>query len=311
MDLTQLETFLAVSQEGGFSRAAKKLFRTQPAISQTVRKLELEIGEPLFDRSSREGVLTDAGRVLQSYAQKMLNMREEARGALDELRKLQHGKLTIAANEFTCLYLLPLLNEFRHLCPMIKVTVQRSLASKITEELLNHSTELGVLTFRPDDARIRSIVVYRDDLAFVVPATHPLAPQKKEVTIKQLGAECFVAHNIPSPYRERVIDTFKRRRVPLHMDVELPSIEAIKKFVACQNGVALLPGICVQAEVDRGELVALEVPELRFERKLRIVYRSAASLSHAARAFLQVAESFARNKGGRYLYKPEPAIAEG
>lgn len=310
MDLTQLETFLAVAQEGGFSRAAKKLFRTQPAISQTIRKLETEVGEPLFDRTSREGVLTDAGRVLQNYAQKMLNLREEARGALDELRKLQHGRVTIAANEFTCLYLLPLLDEFRRLCPMIKVTVQRSLASRIAEELLNHNAELGVLTFRPDDPMIRSIIVYRDDLAFVVPASHPLAGQKKEVSIKQLGAECFIAHNIPSPYRARVIETFKRKHVPLHMDVELPSIEAIKKFVARRNGVALLPGISVRSEVERGELVALEVPELRLERKLRIVYRNEASLSHAARAFLQVAESFAQNKGGRYLFKPEPTVTE-
>ncbi len=310
MDLTQLETFLAVAQEGGFSRAAKKLFRTQPAISQTIRKLETEVGEPLFDRSSREGVLTDAGRVLKDYAQKMLNMREEARGALDELRKLQHGRLTIAANEFTCLYLLPLLDEFRHLCPMIKVTVQRSLASRITEELLNHNAELGVLTFRPDDPMIRSIAVYRDDIAFVVPASHPLAKNHKEVTIKQLGAECFIAHNIPSPSRAKVIETFKRKRVPLHMDVELPSIEAIKTFVIRRNGVALLPGICVRAEVERGDLVALEVPELRFERKLRIVYRNEATLSHAARAFLQVAESFAQNRGGLYLYKPEPLSEE-
>jgi DNA-binding transcriptional LysR family regulator len=310
MDLSQLETFLAVAQEGGFSRAAKKLFRTQPAISQTVRKLELEIGEPLFDRSSREGVLTDAGQVLQNYAQKLLNMREEAKGALDELRKLQHGRLIIAANEFTCLYLLPLLDEFRRLCPMIKITVRRTLASRLTEELMNHNTELGVLSFRPDDPLIRSIVVYRDDLAFVVPATHPLASHRKEVTIKQLGAECFIAHNVPSPYRVKVIDTFKSKRVPLHMDVELPSIDAVKKFVARRNGVALLPSICVHSEVERGELVALKVPELRLERKLRLVYRNEASLSHAAQAFLNVAESFARNKGGRYLFKPEPLSTE-
>ena len=304
MDLFQLETFLAVAQEGGFSRAAKKLFRTQPAVSQTVRKLEMEVGEALFDRSSREGVLTDAGRVLQQYAQKLINMREEARGALDELRQLQAGKLTIAANEFTSLYLLPLLDEFRRLCPMIKVTVLRSLASRLTEELANHNAELGVLTFRPDDPVVRSIVVYRDDLAFVLPPSHPLAG-KKEISIKELGAECFVAHNVPSPYRVKVIETFKRKRVPLHMDVELPSIEAIKKFVAKRNGVALLPAICVQDEIDRGELVGSRVPELEFERKLRIVYRKNASLSHAAQAFLKVAESFANNKGGRYLYRPE------
>lgn len=302
MDLFQLETFLAVAEEGGFSRAAKKLYRTQPAISQTVRKLELELGEALFDRASREGVLTDAGKVLQAYARRLLNVREEAHTALSDLRQLQFGRLTIAANEFTCLYLLPLINEYRRLCPMVKVTVQRSLASRITDELINHSAELGVLTFRPEDTLVRSIAVYRDDVTFIIPPEHPLA-RYKEISIRQLGAECFIAHNVPSPYRARVIDTFKKKKIPLHMDVELPSIEAIKRFVANRNGVALLPGICVQNEVDRGEVVALKVRELHFERKLRLVFRRNGSLSHAARAFLKVAQSFAERTGEPYLYR--------
>src|SRR6202158_790977 len=112
MDLAQLEVFLAVAREGGFSRAADKLYRTQSAVSQSVRKLETEIGESLFDRSSREGLLTDAGRVLQEYAERLLNLRDDATGALEELRQLPRGKLTIAANEFTALYLLPILAEF-------------------------------------------------------------------------------------------------------------------------------------------------------------------------------------------------------
>jgi DNA-binding transcriptional LysR family regulator len=302
MDLFQLETFLAVAEEGGFSRAAKKLYRTQPAISQTIRKLEVELGEALFDRASREGVLTDAGKVLQTYARRLLNVREEAHTALTDLRQLQFGRLTIAANEFTCLYLLPLIDEFRRLCPMVKVTVQRSLASRITDELINHSAELGVLTFRPEDSLVRSIAVYRDDVAFIVHPAHPLA-HHKEISIRQLGAECFIAHNVPSPYRARVIDTFKKKKVPLHMDVELPSIEAIRRFVAQRNGVALLPGICVQSEVERGELVALKVRELHFERKLRLVFRRNGTLSHAARAFLKVAQTFAERMGDPYLYR--------
>ncbi len=128
MDLSQLEVFLTVARERRFSRAAEKLYRTQSAVSQTIRKLEEQIGEPLFDRSSREGVLTDAGRVLQEYAEKLLNLRNDAQEALVELRELHAGKLVIAANEFTALYLLPVLAEFRRLHPMIKVTVQRSLA---------------------------------------------------------------------------------------------------------------------------------------------------------------------------------------
>ena len=303
MDLFQLETFLTVAREGSFSRAAKKLYRTQPAVSQTVRKLEDEIGESLFDRSSREGILTDTGKVLLEYAEKLLNMRVEAMGALQELREMNKGKLCIAANEFTCLYLLPILNEFRRVHPMVRVTIERSFASKIPDQLLNHSVEMGVLTFRPDDS-LRSIVVYRDELAFVVPPTHPLA-RVKDVTIKQLGAEYFVAHHVPSPYRAKVLETFQKRKVPLHMDVELPTIEAIKKFVGLGNGVALIPAICLEAELQRGELVAVPCKDLMFERKLRVVYRKNATLSHAARAFLNMAEAYAERESGRYMFQQE------
>src|SRR5207244_11179810 len=127
MEISQLEVFLAVAREGGFSRAAEKLYRTQSAVSQAIRKLEGEIGEPLFDRSTRDGVMTDAGHVLQEYAERLLNLRENAREALGELRELKKGKLAIAANEFTALYLLPVLGEIRRRHPMIKIAVQRSL----------------------------------------------------------------------------------------------------------------------------------------------------------------------------------------
>lgn len=304
MDLFQLETFRCVAEERSFSRAAKKLFRSQPAVSQTVRKLEDELGEPLVDRSSRDGRLTDAGQLLLEYAKKLLNTRQEAQGALEELRRMHKGRLGIAANEVTCLYLLPLLDEYRRLHPMVNITVQRSLASHIPDELLSHGVELGLLTYRPDDPLLKSIVVYRDELAFVVPRNHPLATAR-EVGIQELGAECFIAHIVPSPYRARVLAAFKRRRVPLNKNVELPTIEAIKRFVAEGNGVALLPGICVAAEVARGELVRVAAPELAFERKLRIVHRRGGSLSHAARAFLSIAEHFARNLGKPYLYQAD------
>src|ERR1700727_1849531 len=139
-----METFLAVAEERSFSRAAARLHRTQPAVSQAIAKLEGELGEVLFERSSRDGTLTDAGEVLREYAQKMLNLRTEAGSALTELRSLHRGRLALAANEYTCLYLLPLLDQFRRENPRIKVTVQRSLASRIADEVLMHSVELGV-----------------------------------------------------------------------------------------------------------------------------------------------------------------------
>ena len=304
MDFFQLETFLAVVQSGSFSGAAKIVHRTQPAVSQIVRKLEEEIGEPLLDRSSRDGRLTDAGRVLQEYAQKMLNLRTEARASLKELGQFQRGTLTIAANEFTSLYLLHVLEEFRRFSPMIKVAVQRALASSIATQVADHTVELGVLSFRPESSSLQSVVVFRDELVLVMPPTHPLAGSKS-VSIRQLGAESFVAHNVVSPYRLKVLEAFKKHKTPLNMDIEMPTIESIKRFVAAGNGVALVPHISVAPELGRAELVSVPVKELKLERKLRIIYRKGGQLSHAARAFLKVAQSISVNEKGRYLYQVE------
>jgi len=302
MDLAQLEVFLTVTRERQFSRAAEKLYRTQSAVSQSIHKLEQEIGEPLFDRSSRDGLLTDAGRVLQEYAERLLNLRSDAQEALVELRELHKGKLAIAANEFTALYLLPVLAEFRRLHPMIKIMVQRALGSHIPDDVLRHNSELGVLTYDPQEPQLHSVVVYFDELIFVVPPRHPLAGEQ-QVSIRQLGAESFVAHIVSSPYREKVIEAFKRHKTPLHMDIELPTLQAIKRFVAMGNGVALVPEISVENELARGELVRIPVRELRLHRKLRLIYRKSASLSHAARAFLKVAEAIALERQGRYRFQ--------
>jgi len=295
MELSQLEVFLAVAREHRFSRAAEKLHRTQSAVSQTVRKLEDELGEALFDRSSREGILTDAGQVLYEYAEKLLNLRQGAHESLAELRELQKGKLVIAANEFTALYLLPVLAEFRRLHPMIKITVQRALGSHIPDD---------VLSYKPEEPRLHSVVTYLDELVLVVPPKHALAAAR-EVSIRQLGAESFVAHIVSSPYREKVLQTFQKHKTPLHMDLELPTLQAIKQFVALGSGVALMPEISVETEVARGELVRIPVRELRVQRKLRLIYRKEAGLSHAARAFLKVAEAVALERAGRYRFQRE------
>lgn len=304
MELSQLEVFLAVARERRFSRAAEKLYRTQSAVSQTIHKLEQELGEALFDRSSRDGVLTDAGKVLYEYAEKLVNLRAEAAESLTELRELQKGKLVIAANEFTALYLLRVVAEFRRLHPMIKITVERALGSRIPDEVLRYNVEFGVLSYELQEPALHSIVVYLDELVFVVPPKHPLATAA-EISIRQLGAESFVAHIVSSPYREKVIQLFKSHKTPLHMDLELPTLQAIKQFVAMGNGVAFVPEISVETELARGELVRIPVKELQLKRKLRLIYRRDANLSHAARAFLKVAEAVAREQKGRYRFQRE------
>jgi len=288
MDMNQLEVLIAVAQEKSFSRAAERLHRTQPAISQAIRRLETEIGEPLFDRSSKDGTMTAAGRLLLGHAQQMLNLRHSAHAAIKELKGLHRGKLSLSANEYTVLYLLPLLPMFRARHPHIKIEVKRSLASRISSEILARETEIGIVSFKPNDKAIASVAVLTDELALIVSPTHPLAA-KKVVSVRELGAESFIAHNVPSPYREKVVRTFEKYRTPLNISLEMPTLEAIKRFVEAGMGVALVPRLAAQTEIARGQVAALTVREMKLERKLYLVYRKSATLSHAARAFLRVA----------------------
>src|ERR1039458_7134251 len=162
MELNQLETFLAVAEEHSFSRAAVRLHRTQPAVSQVIRKLEAAVGETLFDRAARDGSLTAAGLLLREYALRLLALRREASSALDELKSLERGHLQLAANEYTCIYLLQAIDRFRREFPQITVTVPRLLASPLPEELNLRTFELGMISYRPDPAHFRSIAVYAD-----------------------------------------------------------------------------------------------------------------------------------------------------
>jgi DNA-binding transcriptional LysR family regulator len=182
--------------------------------------------------------------------------------------------------------------------------VRRSLASHIPDDVLKHNVELGILSYDPQEPQLRSAVVYMDELVLIVPPGHPLA-SAGEVSVRQLGAESFVAHIVASPYRDKVIESFRVHKTPLHMDVELPTLQAITRFVCMGKGVALVPEISVENEIGRGDLVRVPVRDLHFQRKLRLVYRGESTLSHAGRAFLKVAEQVAKDRGGRYRFQRE------
>lgn len=297
MDLSELEVLVAVAQERGFSRAAERLRRTQPAVSQAIRRLEEEVGTRLVDRSSKDGTLTAAGAALHAHALQMLNLRRDAEVAVRELRDLRRGVVAVAASEYTVLHLLPILAAFRGLHPTVRVEVKRSSASEIPSEVLRRDVELGVVAYHPAQPGITVIPVASDELALVVAPGHPLAG-RAAVSIRQLGGEPFLAHNARSPYRERVVKAFERHRTPLEIVMELPTLDAIKRLVAAGVGVALVPRRAVDAEVARGEVAAVAVREMRFRRPVNLVHRSSVELSHAAAAFAACAAEGRRTARG-------------
>lgn len=290
MQLPDLAAFLAVATDRSFSAAARRLHRTQPAISQAVRRIEDELGERLFDRSSRDGTLTEAGRLLQDYAQRLLSLASEAQTAVQELQQVRRGRVIMGANEAAVHSLLPHIERFAALHPNVAVEVRRVPSRQIAGAVLDRSIDFGVLTFQPADRGVQTILLGGDDIVLLTAPTHRLADRRK-VTIEEVGKEVVIAHNDPSPTRDRVLRAYERRRTSINIQISLPSLDGIKRAVEMGIGVALLPRRCALTEIARGHLVAVKVPELGAPRQVRLAFRKTGERSRAAEAFLEVVRS--------------------
>ncbi len=304
MDLAELNVFLTVARERSFSRAAQKLYRTQPAVSIAIRKLEEWIGEPLFARGGRAGQLTDAGRLLVGYAERMLNLRQEIRRSMDDLRSGGRGELSLGVNESSIHALLPALARYRKLYPAVHLAVRRTFSRDIPIEIVNYRLDLGVASFVPQETQLAAVKIFRDELTFAVSPRHRLARQR-QVDIADLGGESFIAHIVESPFRNSVIQLFAKHRVPLEMRVEMPTIESIKRFVQMDMGVAIVPRMCVRWEFEQGLLVEVKIRQLKMRRDLYLLHRRRGPLSHAATAMLHLL----RPGAVALPAEPEPAPA--
>ena len=294
MEMTQLEFFLQVIAEGSFSKAADTVGRTQPAVSIAVRRLEEEVGAPLFDRSQKTPTLTEAGEIIHDYAQRIVALRDQAREAVAELRTLQRGRVRIGANESTSLYLLPqIILAFRERHPDIKVEIYRYVSERLPREVLERNVDFAVLAFEPIDRDLESFCVLRDELVLILPPEHPLAG-RASVTVEELGREPFLAHNVRTGSRNKVIEVFAQHHTPLNITLELATVETIKRFVQLKIGLAFVPHMCVREELERGTVATVPVEGLNYHRTLWVTYRRHMTFSHAAAAFLKVLRQYTK-----------------
>lgn len=297
MEITQLEFFLKVVEEGSFSRAAERAFRTQPAVSLAIRRLEEEIGAPLFDRAQKTPTLTEVGEVFHDYARRIISLRDEARGVVAELRELRAGRVRIGANESTSLYLLPdVILAFRARHPRVKVEIYRHPSDQLPREVLDRNVDFALTANEPADRDLEAFPVLKDELVLILSPSHPLA-RRDSVTVRELGAESFLAHNVKTASRVKVIETFAKHRTPLNIALELATVETIKRFVQREVGLAFVPRMCVAEELERGALATVPVRGLAYTRMLWAIHRRGGALSPAATAFLKILRGHARAQG--------------
>jgi DNA-binding transcriptional LysR family regulator len=298
MELGQLEFFRTVVEEGSFSKAAERVYRTQPAVSIAVRRLEEEIGAPLFERSQKTPALTEVGELVYDYAKRILSLRDQTLDAVAELRTLQRGRVRIGANESTSLYLLPhLILDYRELYPNVMVELFRYPSDRLPREVLDRNVDFALMAFEPVDRDLESFAVFRDELVLIMHPEHPLA-KRASLKINELGEESFLAHNVKTGSRRRVMEAFAQHHTPLRITLELATIETIKRFAQLKIGLAFVPRMCVAEELERGALVTIPVEELNSFRTLWVTHRRATTFSHAAAAFLDVLRQQAKSQLG-------------
>lgn len=287
MDYDQLASFLEVAKLQSFSRAAEKIYRTQPAISAQVRLLEQECGEKLFDRSGKKVSLTQAGEILFRYAQKILDLQKEALQAIAELNQTPRGKLYIGANEATCLYVLPkTFARFRQLYPLVQISIYRNFSHKILQKVQEGAVDLGIVTLPQTATNIEIIPVFRDEVQVVVPKNHPLA-KNRSVTIEEVAHHPLI---LPKTGHTRVvIDRLLRDfRNHVQISMELASVETQKKFVGAGLGISLINRTYAQPEVAAGLLKLIPLEGEKIHRELGLIYRRDRYLSLPAKVFLEV-----------------------
>jgi LysR family transcriptional regulator, low CO2-responsive transcriptional regulator len=287
MDLDQLHTFLEIVRLKSFSKAAQSCFRTQPAVSAQVRQLEQDLSAPLFERLGTKIALTPAGRIFADYAEQILELRRRAQNAISELERTPRGELVIAANEATCIYVLPrVFLAYKKLFPNVEILVDRSYGARVVEAVVDNQADFGITQLPIKEKRLEVAKIHSDEIKLIVPPGHPLAA-KKEILASDLIGEPLLLPKVGTT-RSRLTAWLEPVSDELNVSMELDSTEMIKRFVMTGLGASFMAATHCREEVAAGRLAAISLGPDAIVRQVALIYRRDKALSKAALGFINI-----------------------
>lgn len=290
----QLIAFHAVARHNSFSRAAEALFRSQSAVSIQVAKLEEAIGKPLFDRTTRHLALTEAGQILLRYVSQIERLLDEAGQELEDLDRLERGRLVLCTSDTTGCYHLPaMLKQYRERYPKIDIVVKNATSLRTIQAVADNEVDLGIVTLAYLKPELEAIALFSRHDVLACHPQHPLA-RRSAVRLKDLEQYPLILLDQYCASRRIIDDLCKAARVRLQVAMELSSIELIKRFVSIDAGLSIVPAIAIQEEVENGALAQVEIGEFqdRPRQPMGVIYRNGRYLSRAARSFLEALQGY-------------------
>ncbi len=298
MDFDQLATFLQVARLGSFSRAAEMVYRSQSAVSAQIQQLEQEYGDRLLDRSGKTVRLTPAGRVLFTYAERLLKLRDESRLAVADQDEVPRGTLAIGANEATCLYVLPdVFAEYCRRFPKVRISIYRNFSYKIVEKLDNGEIDVGIVTLPIKSSSLKVTSIFRDPLMLIVSLQSPLS-RMTSVSIEDIVRQPMIMPK--TGYTRRVMDKlFRPYASDLKVRMELPSVGMIKSFVASGLGVSLISASFARDDVRARRVKLIPIHDAELWRELGIAYRKDRTHTRPTATFIATVKQMATNRASK------------
>ncbi len=291
MDFEAIQTFLAVHQTGGFSVAAARLRRSQPAISRRIALLEDELGAPLFERTSQGVVLSQAGEVLLPFAEKAVAALEDCEGAIAGLSNGTGGPVSlVAVGTLADIALTRVLKDFRRAYPAVALTLRTATSAQVSDLVRRGEVTIGLRYFDDRAADLTCEWVFDERLGVVCAPDHRLANDcvSSLADLKQEHWFAFPAAGDPAEAASgNIFAQFLIRDVPAIDWTQVDSLTAQKRLVEAGYGLALMPQSAVADEVDRGALAWVEVDDLAVTQPVYVVVRTQGYLSPASTALMQ------------------------
>ena len=287
MTIRQLEVFLAVARAQSFSRAAERIHLSQPTLSEHTRDLENELGVPLFVRRSRSVALTEAGRVFEDYATRVVSTLAAGRQALAELDGLQRGSLVIGASTTPGTYVLPaLIARFRTHYPGITIGLRIANSRLVEERLRDGEVDVAVIGGHMLGRSERCVAAgIIDELQLIVPPDHPVT--KRTMSRSALARERLLIREEGSATRQVTERALRQAGVAFQPAMELDHTETMKRTVMAGLGVAFVSHFAVADEIRDGRLRSISVERLTMRRHFHVVHDERRPLSASARAFVR------------------------
>ena len=269
-----------------FSKAAQTCFRTQPAISAQVRQLEQELSTTLFDRLGTRISLTPAGRIFAEYSEQILDLRRRAQDMINELDKMPRGELVIAANEATCIYVLPeVFSKYKQQFPNVQLHVDRSYGARVVDAVVDNQADFGIAQLPIQEKKLQVVKIHSDEIKLLLPPDHPLATRSMAMPEDLIEWQLLLPKS--GTTRSRLNTWLEMVDDRIQVSMELDSTEMIKRFVMAGLGLSFLAASNCQEEIRDGKLKAISLGPEPLIRRLGLIYRKDKALSKAALGFIQ------------------------